>query len=133
MNARSPAADGVSTHRDERGLAESTQWVVVVPVLLALVLGLVQVGVWLHGRSVASSAAAAGADRMAGGGSRQDAEAVARAIASAGGLLDVSLDATERDGLVTVSVSGSTQVFFDVGQSRVIERAVLPAEEVTRP
>ncbi|WP_415153283.1 TadE/TadG family type IV pilus assembly protein, partial [Propionicimonas sp.] len=43
-------------------MAESTQWTVLLPTLLLLVLGLVQVGVWLYSRTVAAQAAATVAD-----------------------------------------------------------------------
>ena len=118
---------------NERGLAESTQWAVVVPVLLALVLGLVQVGIWLHGRSVAGQAAAAAADRFAGSDDSAAAEAVARGVAERGGLAEVAVRASAAGELVTVTVSGRMPVFFDVGQSWVSESAVLPRERVRRP
>mgnify|MGYP001764810424 CR=1 FL=1 len=44
---------------NQRGLAESTQWALLAPSLLFLILGLVQLGVWLHARTVVASAAAA--------------------------------------------------------------------------
>jgi Flp pilus assembly protein TadG len=118
---------------NERGLAESTQWAVVVPVLLALVLGLVQVGIWLHGRSVAGQAAAAAADRLAGQGSLVEAETVARGVADRGGLQQLAVATSTVGELVTVTVSGRMPVFFDVGQSWVSESAVLPRERVRRP
>lgn len=118
---------------NERGLAESTQWAVVVPVLLALVLGLVQVGIWLHGRSVAGQAAAAAADRIAGQASFGEAEAVARGVGERGGLQQVAVSTATAGELVTVTVSGRMPVFFDVGQSWVSESAVLARERVRRP
>ncbi|MGB2766466.1 MAG: TadE/TadG family type IV pilus assembly protein [Propionicimonas sp.] len=119
---------------NERGLSESTQWAIVMPALLALVLGLVQTGIWLHGRSVASQAAAAAADvRAVGRQFQAEAEAVAAEIAHSGGLTEVTVSTSERHGRVQVTVSGQTQVFFDVGQSRIVEHAVLVEERVTSP
>ncbi|MGB7963129.1 MAG: TadE/TadG family type IV pilus assembly protein [Propionicimonas sp.] len=119
---------------NERGLAESTQWAIVMPALLGLVLGLVQTGIWLQGRSVASQAAAAAADVRASGAKFQaEAEAIATAIAHHGGLTEVAVSTSQRHGRVQVTVAGRTQVFLDVGQSRVVEHATLPWEQVTSP
>ncbi|MEA4944474.1 MAG: TadE/TadG family type IV pilus assembly protein [Propionicimonas sp.] len=118
----------------ERGLVESTQWALVLPALLALVLGLVQTGVWLHGRSVATQAAAAAADlRAQVGGRTAQAEEVARSLAERGGLQQVEVRTSVRAGVVTVTVAGRAPVFFDIGQSQVVEHAVLPVERVTVP
>ena len=113
---------------NERGLAESTQWAVVLPVLLAVVLGLVQTGVWLYGRTVAAQAAGAAADAAALG---RAAEPAARAITSRGGLADVTIRASRDTGTVTVTVSGRVPTFFDLGQGRVSGQAVVPVERVT--
>ena len=117
---------------NQRGLAESTQWAVLAPTLLGLVLGLVQLGVWLHSRTVAASAAAAVADVRALGAS-QDATAreAGRRVAVAGGLQDVDIQLTTRSDVVVVTVSGRAPLFFDLGQGRVAETAVLPREVVT--
>ncbi len=117
---------------NERGLAESTQWAVVVPALLTLVLGLVQTGVWLHARSVAAQAAAAAADLRASG-TAAAADSVATAIATRGGLADVVVATASTGSTVTVTVAGSAPLFFDLGFGRVVERAVLPVEQVTSP
>ncbi|MDN5565044.1 MAG: pilus assembly protein, partial [Luteococcus sp.] len=50
---------------DERGLSESLQWAVLLPVVMLTVLGIIQSGIWLHGRSVAANAALAGAEAQA--------------------------------------------------------------------
>lgn len=119
---------------NERGLSESTQWAVVTPVALGLVLGLVQLGIWLHGRTVAAEAAGAAADRLAASGSRLgEAEQVARSVAERGGLGQVQLLVDSDGGLVRITVTARTEVFFDIGQSAVSGRAVVPAETVTRP
>lgn len=117
----------------ERGLAESLQWAVLVPMLLALVLGTIQTGIWLHGRTVVSDAALAAAEEVAWGRAT-DAEArrVAEAIADAGGVSEVSVG-INRGALVEVRVSGRVATFFDVGQGRLSEVAVLPHERTTRP
>jgi hypothetical protein len=37
--------------RDERGLSESVQWAVLWPALMLLTLGIIQAGIFLHGRN----------------------------------------------------------------------------------
>ena len=99
---------------NERGLAESTQWAVLAPTLLGLVLGLVQLGVWLHSRTIAASAAAAVADVRALGAS-QDAAAreVGRRVAIAGGLQDVDIQLSTGADMVLVTVDG--RVLYTAG------------------
>ncbi|PKQ22440.1 MAG: hypothetical protein CVT65_13320 [Actinobacteria bacterium HGW-Actinobacteria-5] len=116
----------------QRGVAESTQWALLLPLLLALVLGLVQLGVWLHSRTVAAQAAAAVADlRATGPAAEAAAREAGRRIAAGGGLeqVEIAVDA-DADHLV-VTVSGRAPLFFDIGQGRITERAVLPVERVT--
>ncbi|MFZ0531032.1 MAG: TadE/TadG family type IV pilus assembly protein [Propionicimonas sp.] len=118
---------------NQRGLAESTQWAVLAPTMLALVLGLVQLGVWLHARTVVSNAAAAVADLRVGGPALDStARAAGRRIAAAGGLGDVDIRLSTRSDLLVVTVSGRAPLFFDLGQGRIAATAVLPLEEVTR-
>lgn len=119
---------------NQRGVAESTQWAILMPTLLALVLGLVQLGVWLHSRTVAGQAAAVVADLRASGtaadGAARDA---GRRVATSGGLHQVTIRVdTDADRLV-VTVSGRAPLFLDLGQGVIIERAVLPLEQVRRP
>lgn len=122
----------LSPARDERGLAESTQWALVLPTLLAVLLGVVQTGVWVHGRSVATQAAHAAAD-LAATGDRGAAERSARSIATDGGLFEVNVQTGQDATLVTVTVSGRVPLFFDIGQGQVSGRAVVPREQVTSP
>lgn len=118
---------------NQRGVAESTQWAILLPTMLALVLGLVQVGVWLYSRTVAAQAAATVADLRATGPTAEDAAREAgRRVAAAGGLEQVQVGITSDGGHLVVTVTGRAPVFFDVGQGVVTERAVLPLEQVTR-
>ena len=118
----------------DRGLADSLQWAMLVPLLMTLVLGTIQTGIWLHGRTVASDAALAGAQTAAwtraGDASAREA---ARRVAGAGGVVAVGVAISRAGGLVTVTVTGRVPTFFDVGQGRLSESVVLPQEEVTRP
>lgn len=119
---------------NQRGVAESTQWAILLPTMLALVLGLVQVGVWLYSRTVAAQAAAAVADlRATGPGADDAARLVGRRIATAGGLEQVRIDVDADATHLVVTVSGRAPLFFDVGQGLITERAVLPLERVTPP
>lgn len=116
--------------KDERGLSESTQWALVLPTLLAVVLGLVQTGVWLYGRTVATQAAGAAADAAAMG---RPAEPAAAAIAGRGGLTEVTIRTSRDTRTVTVTVSGRVPTFFDLGQGQVSGRAIAPVERASRP
>lgn len=115
---------------NQRGLAESTQWALVLPTLLAVVLGLVQTGVWLYGRTVAAQAAGAAAEAAAIGAAIDPA---ATTVATRGGLSEIVTQTSQRDGLVTVIVSGRVPTFFDLGQGQVSGRAVVPLEQVSQP
>lgn len=114
---------------NERGFAESTQWAIVMPAVLSLILGLVQTGVWLHGRTIAAQAAAVAADlRVAAGADPSRADLAARDLAHRGGLADVEITTSLRSGLAVVTVTGRVPVFFDFGQSQIREQAVMPLE-----
>lgn len=113
---------------NQRGFSESTQWAVLTPVILLLVLGLVQLGVWLYARTVASQAAATVADLQASGASAADA--AGQRVAARGGLQQVSIASSVSNGFVLVTVSGRAPVFFDMGQGQIVEQAVQPLERV---
>lgn len=118
----------------QRGVAESTQWALLLPLLLALVLGLVQLGVWLYSRTVAAQAAAAVADlRATGPAAEESARETGRRIATQGGLEQVEIAVDADAGHLVVTVSGRAPLFFDIGQGQIVERAVLPLERVTPP
>ncbi|MFZ2261164.1 TadE-like protein [Luteococcus japonicus] len=113
---------------DERGLSESLQWAVLLPVVMLTVLGIIQSGIWLHGRSVAANAALAGAEAQAlsGAGGGTGAR-VAREVAEHGGLREVQVQVGGgRD--VSVAVTARVDTFFDLGRSRVIAHAEMPRE-----
>jgi hypothetical protein len=113
---------------NQRGISESTQWALLTPLVMLLTLGLVQLGVWLHARTVAGDAAATVADLTAVGD--PDAGGAGERIAGAGGLQDVAITSAQDAGLVVVTVSGRVPIFFDLGQGRIAERAVVPMEHV---
>lgn len=113
----------------ERGLVDSTQWAVLMPLVLTLLLGLVQLGVWLNARTVVGNAASAVADlRALGPDHANTAQATGERIAAAGGLTEVEIRISERSGVVEVQVSGVAPLFFDIGQGRVASTTWLPQE-----
>jgi hypothetical protein len=113
-------------------VSESTQWAILLPALLLLILGMVQLGVWLYSRTVASQAAAAIADLRATGPAAEGAARLAgERIAARGGLQQVEITVTADGDHLVVTVSGRAPLFFDVGQGLVVEHAVLPLERVT--
>jgi Flp pilus assembly protein TadG len=101
--------------RDERGVSESVQWAVLWPVLMLVTLGIIQAGIFLHGRNVAQRAATAAVDAARGSyGSATDAEHLAEAIASSGGLTEVSVRVQRTGAVVNVDVSGNAPMIFDL-------------------
>lgn len=116
--------------RTERGMSESVQWAVLTPVVLLAILGLIQTGIWLHGRTAAANAALAGAEAQSlSGASGGAGERVARRVAEQAGLLDVQVNVGRGQREVSVEVSARVDSFFTVGQTRVHSRAVMPQEE----
>lgn len=116
--------------RGERGLSESLQWSVLYPLVLLMIVGIIQAGVLLHGRTVVAAAALAGAEAQAlakagDGAARSAAEAILAPD-------DVQLEAIEVGGdqaTVTVRVVARVPVFLDFGQSRVEATATQPREQ----
>jgi Flp pilus assembly protein TadG len=120
--------------RDERGLSESVQWAILWPLLMLLTLGIIQAGIFLHGRNVAQRAATAAVDAARGSyGSAADAEHLGESIASSGGLRDISIRVRPTGTTVTADVSGNAPMIFDLDLGRINETAVAPLERVTQP
>ena len=119
--------------RADRGMSESVSWAVVMPVLLVCVLGLIQLGLWLHGQNTARSAAATGADLAALDGAATTAEQGALAVASAGGLEDAHVTVSGSADAVVVDVTATVPLVFDLGQGRVHATSRTPRERVSRP
>ena len=120
--------------RDERGLSESVQWAVLWPLLMLLTLGIIQAGIFLHGRNVAQRAATAAVDVARGSyGSAADAEHLGESIASSGGLKSSSVRVKRTGTTVTAEVSAYSPMIFDLDLGRINETAVAPLERVTQP
>ena len=120
--------------RDERGLSESVQWAVLWPALMLLTLGIIQAGIFLHGRNVAQRAATAAVDAARGSyGSAAEAEHLAANIASSGGLKNISVRVQRTGTTVSADVSASSPMIFDLRLGRISETATAPMERVTVP
>jgi Flp pilus assembly protein TadG len=120
--------------RDERGLSESVQWAVLWPLLMLLTLGIIQAGIFLHGRNVAQRAATAAVDMARGSyGSAADAEHLGESIASSGGLKSISVRVKRTGTTATAEVSAYSPMIFDLDLGRINETAVAPLERVTQP
>jgi Flp pilus assembly protein TadG len=120
--------------RDERGLSESVQWAVLWPLLLLVTLGIIQAGIFLHGRNVAQRAAMAAVDAARGSyGSASEAEQLGATIAGSGGLRNISVRVQRTGTMVRADVSAYPPMIFDLGLGRVNETAAAPLERVTQP
>lgn len=118
----------------QRGMSESVQWAVLMPLLLFIVLGLIQGGIWLHGRTVASNAALATAEQAALlDSSTDEARELGQKIAAQGGLADVQVTVSRSSSEASATVTGRMPTFVDLGQTQVRQQAVRPRERVTRP
>jgi Flp pilus assembly protein TadG len=120
--------------RDERGLSESVQWAVLWPALMLVTLGIIQAGIFLHGRNVAQRAATAAVDAARGSyGSTADAQHLATSVASSGGLKNISVRVSRTGNTVNATVSGTAPMIFDLRLGRINETAAAPLEHVTPP
>ncbi|WP_028707748.1 TadE/TadG family type IV pilus assembly protein [Propionicicella superfundia] len=121
--------------RDERGLADSTAWALLMPLLLALILGLLAVGLWMYARMGAATAAAVAGDTAAAAtGDPDEARRKAIRIAENAGVREIDVSISRADGLVTVTVRGNAVLPVEVGGlGRIHEQATRPVEAATRP
>jgi Flp pilus assembly protein TadG len=120
--------------RDERGLSESAQWAVLWPLVMLLTLGIIQAGIFLHGRNVAQRAATAAVDAARGSyGSAGEAEQLGTTIAGSGGLRNISVRVRRTGSTVTADVTAYPPMIFDLDLGRINETAAAPRERVTRP
>ncbi|MCL2783310.1 MAG: hypothetical protein FWD80_04985 [Propionibacteriaceae bacterium] len=96
----------------QRGLSESVQWAVLGTALLGCVLGLIEAGLVMHGRSVAVAAALAGSETAAALRATPDAGLrSATDVATTGGLKGVQIAVTRSATGVTVRVDAMVPTF----------------------
>lgn len=115
-------------------MSQSLQFTLVFPALMLSTLGIIQAGVWIHGRQVVSEAAHAAADVARSADSGPTAgQAAARRVADVAGLQDVSVSVSRSSTQVTATVSATIPMFFDLGLGRVTEAVAAPVERVTIP
>ncbi len=120
--------------RDERGVSESVQFAVVWPVLMLVTLGILQAGVWLHGRNVAERAAVTAVDTARGSaGSVDAARDRAADVARSGGLDGVSVEVVREAAEVRATVTATSPLLLDLGLGELHESAAAPLERVTPP
>lgn len=120
--------------RSERGLSESVQFAVVWPLLVLLTLGIIQAGLWLHGRNVAQRAAVAAVDVARGSyGTPAEARERAQTLTSAGGLGGVVIEISMGGTDVRATVTADAPTMLNIGAGRLRETASAPRELVTQP
>lgn len=120
--------------RDDRGLSESVQWTMLTPLVLTLVLGIIQLGLWGYARTVVTNAAGAGAEQAAPmSATTTDGVATATAIARKGGLTDISVRVSVVGTSVVATVSGRMPGLIDVGVAGVQAQVTRAKERVTTP
>lgn len=113
-------------------MSESLQWAVILPGLMLCVLGLIQTGVWINGRQVLHSAAAAAAEVEAVlGASPGSGESAARQVAG-GTVVDLEVTVVRTAARVEVTVTGRVPVFFDLGQGALSAQAGAALEGTSR-
>ena len=119
---------------DQRGLSSSTQLAVVFPLLMLLTLGIVEAGLWLHGRNVAQRAATAAVDVARGSrGTAAEGEQRARELAAGGGLTEVVVHVERGPQTVTADVRAQATLVLDLGLGTLRETASGPRERVSVP
>lgn len=120
--------------RGQRGVSESTQWAMLTPLVLLIVLGIIQLGLWGYVRTVVFNAAGAGAETAAPlGATTGEGEAVARSIAQNGGLTIIQVQVYVSGDDVIACVAGRMPGMIDVGVNRVDAQVTRAKERVTAP
>ena len=108
----------------DRGLVESTQLALLLPLLLLSLFAVVQAGIWLAGRSTVQQAAMAAAEQAAlADANPADAQRVAAELAARGGLTAVSVELTTIGTSVDVRVDAQVPALLPGQWSQVTASA----------
>lgn len=125
---------GYVVDQQQRGLSMSTSFAVIMPVLLLMIFGVIQGGIWWHGRRVAEQAVNTGADiARSHGGDTTHARQAARRVAASGGLHEVHISIHRSTDQVRVTMTGQTAMPLDLGWGSITETATAPTERITQP
>ncbi len=114
--------------RDARGLSDSVQIAVLIPLLTLLLFGLIDFALLMHAQSAANEAARAGAEAQAllnadpGIGRK-----VATDIGEDAGLKNISVSTTEANGLVTVKIEAIAPIPFP-NEMKIQAQSSMPLE-----
>jgi Flp pilus assembly protein TadG len=119
---------------NQRGMSESVQWTLLMPVFITCVLALIQSAIWLNARSVAVEAAFVAAESAAESGGSWDTKVSAATRAADrmltdAGLKNVKVTVHKSGGLVTVEVQATTNSFISWLATEVTASARRPLEE----
>jgi len=102
------------------------------PLVLMLVLGILQLGLWGYGRTVVQDAAAAAAEQAAPlSATSADGASVGRAIVERAGLQDVSVQVDAGADEVVAHVSASVPGLIQFGGDPVVAQVSRAKERVT--
>ena len=113
-------------------MSESVQWTLLTPLVLTIVLGIIQLGLWGHGRIVALNAAGAGAEKAALiTATRPQAEEAALAIARHGGLTDIDIQIDANGTEVVARVTGRVAGLIDLGITSITAQVTRAKEQVS--
>lgn len=112
----------------QRGLSESLQLALLLPLVVGVLLGALTLGSVHHGRTAAREVAAVVAEQVAAGRPTAEAQADGRRMAQKAGLgcLDIAIGTSPREA--TVHVTGCVQGFLDGVDLMVTAQARSPME-----
>lgn len=103
---------------------------ILVPLLILIVMGIVQTGLWWHAQQAVDSAADLAADRAAAvdGGAGDGRAAATSFLAAAGNVTGASVTVERGDDIVTATVTGTAPTLLPGLTWDVSARAVAPTE-----
>jgi Flp pilus assembly protein TadG len=112
----------------------STSFAVIMPVLLLVIFGVIEAGIWWHGRHVAAQAADTATDiARSHNANLGRAQQAGRHVADVGGLQRVSVSVHRGQDRVTATATGRVPMPVDLGWGAISQTATAPTERITRP